>query len=88
MDSAFPVCQKEQKGIYFPPRMTFPGLQSQRDVSLSLFCGIYFPKMKLSPGKGAEKDNNSDEVKVMLVGCGKALKGRVPFPIPKETCPC
>lgn len=88
VDSAFPACQKEQKGIDCPPQRTFPGLQSQLDVSLPVFCGICFPKMKLSPGKGAETDNNSDKVKVMLVGCGRALKGRVPFPIPRERCPC
>jgi len=88
VDGTFPACQKEQKGIDFPTQRTFPGLQSQLGVSLSLFCGICFPKMKPSPGKGAEAENNSDKVKVMLVGCRKALSGMVPFPIPKETGPC
>lgn len=87
VDSAFPACQKEQKGIDFPPQRTLPRLQSQFDVSLSFFCSICFPKMKPSPGKGPETDSNSDKVKVMVVGCGKAPKGRVSFPIPKETRP-
>lgn len=60
MDSGLPACQKEQKGIDFSLQMTFLGLQSQLGVSLPLFCGNSFPKMKPSPGKGAETDNNSD----------------------------
>lgn len=83
VDSA---CQKEQ-GIDLPPQSTSPRLQWLLRVSLSLFYGICFPKMKPSSGKGAETNNNLEKVKVKLVGCGNALKGKVPFPSPKEMCP-
>lgn len=63
------------------------GFWSWIGVSLSLFYRIYFPKIIPSPRKGAKPNNNSDKMKVLLVVSRKALKERLPFPIPKETCP-
>lgn len=87
MDRAFPACQKEQKETDFTPQRTFLGFRSQLGVPLPLFCRIRFPKIIPSPGKGAKRNNNSDKMKMLVVVCRKALKERVPFPIPKETCP-